>query len=642
MCQILQNLFSLIIVILITLCAYIIGYFFIKKVVLREIINISFENGVALLVGYGAIGYAMLILAYFGPISKVEGALFVAVIIILGRQYLKKLLKEIKYIISDIMKWEKFDKLLLSAIVFCFLFYLSSAMVPPYRTDSLAYHLPEIVGITNGGMNYYNKTFAGYGAFYGNLPILMEILYTLPNTLSGFISVHLIHYGIMLAGLCAIYGFIKNKFNQRKALFVILALFSFYDLFVNATNAYIDAAMTAFEICGFLLLLSWLMQKKLDKLLILSGILYGLALGTKYNALYGILIAGIILSTNLIFSKISFKKICNKIIYFGLPILLVGGYWYIKNWVTLGNPIYPFYFGHIGYSEADYAETIIAIKSFTTERTIINFVLFPLTFFFRSYYLILFFAIILWPVIFLYKKISSKIILLNISVYILIYIFIWFFLATHQYKFFYVPAILLLILLGLQIDEILNKTVAMIGKKALLIVCVVIFCFISFKIVTAKNNYFIKVKKADLCYNFAFCNTVEFYDLKKLGSIFRVSDYINTNYTDTVFSDVWSTARLFLSNGNKFLPPGEYITNQSNISSSTFLAYLRKKNISNAILDSIEKQSELSEQQKSAYLFSNNVNVEYRQKAKLVEKVIKEIGKEVYNQYGVSIYQFNL
>ncbi len=639
--QIFNNLFSIIIIFGLIHVAYALGNYCVKKMVSKQIINHGFDIALAVILGYGIMAYFTLIISLFGPLNKVFISLILLLVVILGRLNIYEVYKIFGLAIIKIRNWGKLSKFLFASIIFCFMFYLSSALVPPYRTDALAYHLPEVAGIANGGAEYFQRKFSGPGLFYGNLPVLMEVLYSIPYVLNGPIAVHLLHYSILIFALIGIFFFICEKFDEKKGLYSVLVVFSLYELFVNATNAYIDAAMTSFEILGLLVLLEWLVKKENNKLLAVSGFLYGLAFSTKYNAVYGVLIASTLLLLNQITDRRGLKEIYKTLSFFIVPVSLVAGFWYIKNLVLLGNPVYPFYFGHYGYTDNVYKSILEAINSFVHARTLKNFLIFPFLFFLNSYYIVLFLAVISWPLIFFNKALKSRLILIYVSIYAFVYTVVWFFVATHQIKFFFVPAVLLLMLFGIQLDENIKKIIKFINYKYLIILVSVLTILVCYKIVTVKNNYFITVKKTDLCYNFGLCDKLKFYESKKLGSIYQVSNYINLNFKNTIFTDIWSSARFFLQNNNTFLPPGDYLLNNQDINSSTFAAYLRDKNIKYGMVDSNEKLSELTNQDPSGNLFDDPINVSFRNKTQLLESVVKKFGTKIYDEFGVQLYKFD-
>jgi len=101
--------------------------------------------------------------------------------------------------------------------------------------------------------------------------------------------------------------------------------------------AYIDLIIAIFFITGVYFAVRFF--KAGDKsCLFLAGISTGLILGMKYTMILTAIILQIIIFLGVRKNK---TKFCN-IVYYILLILIFSGYWYIRNMIELGNPIYPF------------------------------------------------------------------------------------------------------------------------------------------------------------------------------------------------------------------------------------------------------------------------------------------------------------
>jgi|GEM_PF-6739150 len=74
---------------------------------------------------------------------------------------------------------------------------------------------------------------------------------------------------------------------------------------------------------------------------LIIGLLAGLILGTKYSGVYYVLALGLLLISILIASPNPGQKI-QIILLFSGGVLLMGGYWYLFNFVTFTNPLWPF------------------------------------------------------------------------------------------------------------------------------------------------------------------------------------------------------------------------------------------------------------------------------------------------------------
>jgi 4-amino-4-deoxy-L-arabinose transferase-like glycosyltransferase len=640
--QIIDNLWAMLLAVILLAAAYLLGSFILRKAKLSAKINQNFNSALAILLGYGLISLAALILSAGGPINKFVAYALLLLIFIFRYQDLFDSVKKISLVPGRIKKYDIGEKTLLAGIIFCFLFYLTSALVPPYRTDALAYHLPEAMGVAAGGLGWLVKN--APGDFFTNLPAGVEVLDAVLYALGGFTPIHLVHYSILLAFLFFLFKLIKEYFDRPKALLAILLIFSLYDLFVNGTNAYVDAVMIAWELSGFLLLLLW-SKSRSAAYLVMAGFFYGLALGTKYNALSGILLAGLILLFYLSKDKNSIGTIVKKILYFILPLLAVSGFWYFKNLIFYGNPIYPFYFGHPGFSDDTFRQMTTAVKSFVVDRTIVNFVLLPFIFFFKSYYLVLFGAFISWPFVFLWRKFAAgpNQIIKILTFYIGAYSLLWFFVITQQLKFFYGPMILLMIIFALQLDLVRRFIWERLQPKIIFLqiiflLALVILSSLAYKVATAKNNYFINVKKADLAYVSGLSDKAEFYRAKNMGDIYQVSQYINANFKNTVWLDIWGSTGFFLSSGNKFTYQPDLIYNGKAISTSTLLYYLQKNGITKAIIDDNSKARSQTDEFLSQVCRHDPQCYYYRQRDEAIEKIIRDSAAPFYDQAGIKLY----
>ncbi|NCQ13067.1 hypothetical protein COT93_00755 [Candidatus Falkowbacteria bacterium CG10_big_fil_rev_8_21_14_0_10_37_18] len=637
MSQIAYSILSIFLAIIILIAAYLLGRIFIHRIKLAEKINQNFHSSLAILLGYGLIILLALVLSFFGPINKFIVYSFLLLILVVNYKELFYLPKRLFLVWENIKKYSVWEKVLLVGIIFCFIFYLTSALVPPYRTDALAYHLPEAISVSEGGLSTVVKKMPG--AFFTNLPVSAEVLDASLYAAGGFSPIHLVHYSILLALLFFIFKLIKEYFDNPKALLAILLIFSLYDLFVNGTNAYIDAIMITWELSGFILVLLWAMSNK-SSYLGIAGFFFGLSLATKYNALYGILLASLVILFYLIKNKNKISSAIKKILIFTLPILLVAGFWYFKNLIFYGNPIYPFYFGHPGFTGASYLQMITAVKSFIVDRTLINFILFPFIFFFKSYYFVLFLAFMAWPFIFVWKKFNSpqKQIIRILSFYIAIYSFLWFFTITHQPKFFYGPMILLMVIFAVQLDFIKEFILKRVNNKIIIVLVILFLAGLSYKVATAKNNYFINVKKNDLLYVLGFSDKAEFYKNKVMGDVYLVSQYINNNFKNSTWLNIWGATGFFLSNGNKFTYNSDLIYNNSDVSISALLAYLQKNGINKAIIDSDSKDRSANDEFLSQVCRRDPKCYYYRQHDEAIEKIIKDSFASFYYQGQIKLY----
>ncbi|MFC1840477.1 ArnT family glycosyltransferase, partial [Thermodesulfobacteriota bacterium] len=114
-----------------------------------------------------------------------------------------------------------------------------------------------------------------------------------------------------------------------------------------STTVYVDLGEIFFSFASLLLILEWLNSNFKIKYLLYSGVMCGLALGTKYNGLIALFILALfvpfIYSRNNKDKKHLFIKSSVNCIIFIFISLLVFSPWMIRNYNWKGNPIYPLY-----------------------------------------------------------------------------------------------------------------------------------------------------------------------------------------------------------------------------------------------------------------------------------------------------------
>lgn len=319
---------------------------------------------------------------------------------------------------------------------------------PPLAPDELAYHLPEAQVLLT---SHQLDTIRSSHFFYGNLPVFMEVITAIGLVFRGSSVVHGLQFFLFLALLLFIFGWLRQQYNHATAFIGIALLFSLNEILALATTGYVDTAEAVFEVMAIILVLEWIRERK-PNLLILSGLLFGTAISIKYTALISIgLFGSLITVIHFFYHQEKFKSYLKNIIVFVTPILLVGGIWYVKNMLLYHNPFYPLYFGHSGVDEASYRSVLEAIQSFVYPRTLSNFLLIPLLFFwidtpyqFQLQAIIILLCLTAVPRL-LYIQ-QQRLIHIILGGYSLIYTIYWFFWATHQVRFLAVPTILLTLL----------------------------------------------------------------------------------------------------------------------------------------------------------------------------------------------------
>jgi len=226
---------------------------------------------------------------------------------------------------------------------------------PPIQFDELVYHLaiPDIYLRKNQILNLPYLVFSNY-------PLNVEMLFTLAMCLKSDTLAQLVHFSFgLLAGL-SIYLLTKTYFGRRQGLFATLIFFSMPSIIFTMAFAFNDLALTYYVILAVYAILNWIKIND-RRWLFLSGTMTGLAIGVKYSGV----ICFILLFGFILINKIPLKSLLKELSIFSLATLLPILPWLIKNFIFVGNPVYPFLYGIFGGENWDNFNT----QRFTQEMS---------------------------------------------------------------------------------------------------------------------------------------------------------------------------------------------------------------------------------------------------------------------------------
>jgi len=228
---------------------------------------------------------------------------------------------------------------LIFAHVICIVFL---SWVPPVSRDALTHHLavPKLY-IQMGGMVELPEI--GFSYYPPNL----DLLYLVPLYYGNDIIPKYIHFGFALLTAWLIFSYLKGRLGSRYALTGALFFLSLPVIVKLSITVYVDLGLTFFSFAALLMLFKWYESGFNLRFLIYSGVLCGLALGTKYNGLLALFIMTLI--TAFIYIKSTPKGNAQQVgalkyaAVFMLVSLLVFSPWMLRNYLWTGNPIYPLY-----------------------------------------------------------------------------------------------------------------------------------------------------------------------------------------------------------------------------------------------------------------------------------------------------------
>ncbi|MFC1820683.1 ArnT family glycosyltransferase, partial [Thermodesulfobacteriota bacterium] len=214
------------------------------------------------------------------------------------------------------------------------------SLVPPVSKDALVHHLalPKLY-LEHGGI--YEIPFMPFSYF----PMNLDLLYMIPLYFGNDVVPKFIHFGFALLTAWLIFHYLRCRTNIYYALFGAIFFLSIPIIVKLSITVYVDLGEIFFSFASLLLLLKWIKSGFRLRFLLFSGVLCGLALGTKYNGL--VTFALLTLFVPFLFSRYGpdersgFLKAVIYGVTFLLVALLVFSPWMIQNYHWKNNPIYP-------------------------------------------------------------------------------------------------------------------------------------------------------------------------------------------------------------------------------------------------------------------------------------------------------------
>lgn len=220
---------------------------------------------------------------------------------------------------------------------------LIKASLPPYLTDEMAYQYMSPVDLSLATKWSFS------GGIYHVIPKSLNLLYHLTFALTKtYALARLFHFLILFTAMLSLFSWLRDRINLVAA-FIFWILFFFAPqliLYESATSGYIDIGAASFIFLATITTYEWLIDPN-KSTPVPALAFWALALGTKYTAITSFSAQAILVSLYFIFHKTKINLKLNKKLAFNSVIifLLFGGFWYLKNLVITGNPIYPFLFG---------------------------------------------------------------------------------------------------------------------------------------------------------------------------------------------------------------------------------------------------------------------------------------------------------
>lgn len=211
---------------------------------------------------------------------------------------------------------------------------LITASAPPIHYDALTYHLalPEAYLLNNRITSLPELVRSG-------MPQLGEMMYLWSASVGGSAAAAVTGWFTGTLAILALFAAMRQEFSQRSAWIGVAALASGTSIISALGWAYIDWFCLLFGLAGLISLVQWAQNHKTGSL-VMAGLFAGFAIASKYTA--GVFAVGALLWIVMISIRYQRNILKGATLFLTAAILPVFP-WLIKNLISTGNPLYPYF-----------------------------------------------------------------------------------------------------------------------------------------------------------------------------------------------------------------------------------------------------------------------------------------------------------
>ena len=179
-----------------------------------------------------------------------------------------------------------------------------------------------------------------YQAYYPFSAELLSLWFMLPFGDDAYASLAAFYW--LLLASAAIFGIIRGTGGSASTALLVTAVFV-----ASPRVAELSGSFSSNDIAGASLILAAIaiaipasLHRNRQLCLAWSGLLIGLAAGSKVTFVIpgAVIFAWVVLSSRRMDLR---GNPWNSLVLILAPALLIGGYWYLRNWVLTGNPFFP-------------------------------------------------------------------------------------------------------------------------------------------------------------------------------------------------------------------------------------------------------------------------------------------------------------
>jgi len=278
-----------------------------------------------------------ILLSSVGRLHRLEAIIVVSVGVLLACAEIPDLARRASAAFNDVMTWPRGEHVIGVVVISAVLLQVVFGFTPLIFYDLQAYHLlAPSQFLMSGSLSHIPWN------VMTNTPLAMQL--TLGMSLAVDPSGQVVKLLLTLIGCLAavgVYEFIRPV-GLRPALLATLFALSFPEFLLMQTLGAVDLPIAALTIFGAIWARDAFATKSWQSA-VLAGLAFGLAIGSRYQAIVHVswIIAVLGIENRLSKQPVSFASLIRPMIIMGALVGLLLAPWAIRNYVHLGNPVFP-------------------------------------------------------------------------------------------------------------------------------------------------------------------------------------------------------------------------------------------------------------------------------------------------------------
>lgn len=224
------------------------------------------------------------------------------------------------------------------AVVALALTFLQALAPPADGFDSLFYHLPvPLMWLRDGGLRVMDMSPYWY-------PSLAQGMFVWPLALGYDVVTQLLHWAFVVLIALLLWFWVFSISGGKTAWWAVVLLLTMPALLWLATWAYSDFVLSFFTLGALYTLWRW-RDSEDARWLRVTALMAGFAMGIKYTSFVLPVFVVLFIFSRCFTNKTRWIEAVRNAAQFSVLALLVASPWYVRNWVWMQNPFYPFAFG---------------------------------------------------------------------------------------------------------------------------------------------------------------------------------------------------------------------------------------------------------------------------------------------------------